>query len=274
VKFAESFETLDGLTGTRTNMTAPQGYPYAVVSGPTNLSHTWSDHFNILQTGGSPTHTTLQSFINAGFEDYLSPGGTTCSYESAVTDHGSNLAAVEIKMYTFMIVKAGSFSIVPKILVSADNSNFTTFTGDAVTKTGGMNTLTYATFVSATFRYYKVRYEFTGAGNDDLVQIWDTHQNILTKEKTLGSTSAVSTTERDGSPGGNVVDLSFKNLSTATITASGTTFTKANSSTVSAAVGTFELFTDGGNLKLRVHLYAVDDGAKVSGNYSWLARGV
>ena len=274
VKFAENVEKLADLTGTRTNMTAPLGHPYTVVSGPTNTSHTWSDHFNILQSGGSPIHTTLQSFINAGFEEYLSPGETTCSYESAVTDHGSNLTAVEIKMHTFMVVKAGSLSIVPKILVSADNSNWTTYTGDAVTKTSGMQFLTYSVFVVSAFRYYKVRYEFTGAGNDDLVQIWEAHQEILTKEKTLGNKSAVSTTERDGSPGGDLVALSFKNLTTATITPSGTTFAKANGSTVGAATGQYEEYTTGGNLYLRVHLYAVDDGAKVSGNYSWLARGV
>ena len=271
VKFAENVEKLADLTGTRTHMTAPLGYPLAVVSGPTNTSHTWSDHFNILQTGGSPTHTTLQSFIDAGFNNYLSPGETTCSYESAVTDHGESLTAVEIKMFTFMVVKAGSFSVVPKILVSADNSNWTTFTGDAATKTGGMNTLTYSVFVSATFRYYKVRYEFTGAGNDDLVQIWEAHQNILTKEKTLGGKSAIPASDRTT---GSLVSLSFKHITTATITASGTTFTKADSSTVSAAVGQYQEETVGGNLFLRVHLYAVDDGAKVSGNYSWLARGV
>ena len=158
--------------------------------------------------------------------------------------------------------EAGSTSITPKISISTDNSSYTDYAGVATTSSSS----THNAF-GTSFRYVKFRYDFASAGNDDLLKITAFNMRLETKQKTDSGSGTASASDS----GGTTVNFS-------TSVGGGTYFVDVVSITVtpkgsSAPVIAIYDFTDTPNpTSFKVLLYNTS-GTRVSGDFSWTARG-
>ena len=151
---------------------------------------------------------------------------------------------------------AGSTSIAPKISISADNSSYTDYPGTATTDANSSHN-TFGT----SFRYVKFRYDFTSTGNDDLLKISALNMRLETKQKTDSGNGTASASDS----GGTTVNfaIGFVDVESITVTPKGS----------SAPVIAIYDFTDVPNpTSFKVLLYNTS-GTRVSGAFSWTARG-
>ena len=115
-----------------------------------NTTETWQSHFT------SRGWNTPQDQITAGYTYYLMPSTTTASYVEEF-NYGTVLAGTKVTATLTSVSVAGSTTITPTISVRK-------LPTDAWTDYTGLNEI-YAT----QFQYFKVRYDFTSAGNNDLM---------------------------------------------------------------------------------------------------------
>ena len=224
-------------SGTKTNVISNAGGLLATV----DTTETWQDHFT------SRSWSTPQDQVNAGYSIYALPSTSTGSYVEEY-DYGAVLAGSKITATLTRQTVTGSVTITPKISVKETS-------GGSWTDYNNVESV-YAT----AFRYVKVTYDFASSGNDDLLQISALNIRLDTKIKNdMGNGTANS-----GDSGGTTVNfnVTFVDIESITVTPSGTT----------ARIAIYD-FVDAPNpTSFKVLLFDTS-GNRVTGNFSWQARG-
>jgi predicted phage tail protein len=224
--------------GTKTNLFTEGG----TLTANVNLTETWQTHFT------SRGWNTPQDQINAGFPIYGLPSANTGSYEE-IFDYGTVLASSKVAVTLTSQAAAGTMTVASTLSVRK-------LTTDAWTDYAGI------TEVFATdFRYIKVRYDFTSSGNDDLLLITMLNLKLDVKLKN----DAGNGTANAADVGGTQVNfnVSFTDVQSISVTPSGTT----------ARLAVYD-FVDAPNPTGFKVLIFDTNGTRVSGGFSWSAKGV
>lgn len=207
-----------------------------------NLTETYQDHFT---TRG---WTTPQAQITAGYSYWIMPSTTSAYYEEIV-DYGSIVASSKVTQTLTSTVIAGALSVTPKISVRK-------LITDPWTDYNGVNQV-YAT----DFRYIKFRYDFSSAGGDDLMRLTELNYRLDSKLRNDFGTGTANSADS----GGTTVNfnVAFVDVEAISVTPSGTT----------ARIAIYD-FVDAPNpVSFKVLLFDTS-GNRVSGAFSWSARGV
>jgi hypothetical protein len=207
-----------------------------------NLTETYQDHFT------SRSWTTPQAQITAGYDRWIMPSTTSAVYEETV-DYGSVVASSKVTQTLTSTVIAGSLSVTPKISVKLNS-------GDAWTDFNGLDSV-----FTTNFRYIKFRYDFASSGGDDQMLLTDLDFRLDSKLRSDSGTG----TANSGDSGGTSVNftISFIDVEAISVTPSGTT----------ARIAIYD-FVDAPNpTSFKVLLFDTS-GNRVSGSFSWSARGI
>jgi hypothetical protein len=207
-----------------------------------NLTETYQDHFTT-RSWNSP-----QDQITAGYSYWIMPSTTSAYYEEIV-DYGSVVASSKVTETLTSTVIAGSFSVTPKISVRK-------LTTDPWTDYNGVNQV-YA----SDFRYIKFRYDFSSAGGDDLMRLTELNYRLDSKLRNDFGTGTANSADS----GGTTVNfnVAFVDVEAISVTPSGTT----------PRIAIYD-FVDAPNpVSFKVLLFDTS-GNRVSGAFSWSARGV
>lgn len=224
-----------------------------------DTTRTYQDHFIGTGDAGNPQYPNWNSYGATAF--YGLPSATSGFYQE-ILDYGTTLAGTKIVQTLTGMHEAGSTSITPQISISTDNTSYTDYPGSATTDSSN----THSAF-GTSFRYVKFRYDFASAGNDDLLKITAFNMRLETKQKTDSGNGTANASDS----GGTVVNFS-------TPAEGGTYFVDVTSITVtpkgsSSPVIAIYDFTDTPNpTSFKVLLYNTS-GTRVSGDFSWTARG-
>jgi hypothetical protein len=207
-----------------------------------NLTETFEDHFT------TRSWTKPQDQIDAGYTYWLMPSTTSAYYEETI-DYGSVVSSSKVTQTLTSTVVAGSFSVTPKISVRKLNTDPWTDYADV--------SQVYAT----DFRHIKFRYDFSSAGGDDLMRLTELNYRLDSKLRNDFGTG----TANSGDTGGTTVNFSvaFVDVEAISVTPSGTT----------PRIAIYD-FVDAPNpTSFKVLLFDTS-GNRVSGAFSWSARGV
>lgn len=207
-----------------------------------NTAETWQSHFT------SRGYTSPQDQVSAGFTYFLMPSTTTAAYQEDF-DYGTVLAGTKVTATLTSSAIAGSTTITPTISVRQ-------LVTDPWTSYPGLSEV----FVTQ-FRYFRVRYDFTSAGGDDLMLL--TGLNVRLDAKLRND--AGSGTASSGDVGGTTVTFTvqFVDIQSISVTPLST----------SGVIAVYD-FVDAPNpTSFKVLLFNTS-GTRVSGPFSWSARGV
>lgn len=202
---------------------------------------TYEDHFTA-EDWASP-----QDQVTAGFPLYFQPSDTGAYYEETI-DYGTELPATGIAVTLSTQAIAGSVTVTPTISVKK-------LAGDAWTDYPGQTQI-----IASAFRYVKVRFDFAAAGGDDLLQLIGLNIKLSTKLRNdSGNGTAVFS-----DVGGTTVmfNYAFLDVTSITVTASGTV----------AKFAVYDFADVPNPTSFKVLLFD-ETGARVSGPFSWSARG-
>jgi hypothetical protein len=225
-------------SGTKTNVVSDVGGQLATV----NTTETWQSHFT------SRSWTTPQDQINAGYPYFAMPSQTTGSYEETF-DYGTVLAGTKVTTTLTSTNVTGSTTVTPTVSVRKLST-------DPWTDYAGLSEV-YAT----QFQYFKIKYDFASAGGDDLLLLTALNVKLDSKLRNDSGTG----TANSGDSGGTVVNfnIAFVDVDSISVTPL----------TTSAVIAVYD-FTDVPNpTSFKVLLFNTS-GSRVSGGFSWSARGV
>jgi predicted phage tail protein len=225
-------------SGTKTNL-AP--LDLGIVAS-VNTTETWQQHFT------SRSWTTPQDQINAGYAYFAMPSTTTAQYIEEL-NYGAVLAGTKVSSTLTSNVIAGATTVTPSISVKK-------LATDAWTVYTGVSSV-FAT----NFQYARIQYDFASAAGDDLLQITALNIRLDSKIRTDSGTGSAVATDSGGTP--VLFNVAFVDVDSLSVTAGGTSAITAVYSFVDVAYPT----------SFAVLLFDVT-GARVSGAFSWSARGV
>lgn len=225
-------------SGTLSSAVLQGGKLYA----PLNATETYAQHFT------NNSWTSPQDQVTAGKTYYFQPSTTSGYYEETI-DYGVTIPSSGIAITITSSVLNGAVTVTPKISVKLN-------IGDSWTDYAGQSQV-----VASNFRYIKVRYDFAASGGDDLIEVTAINIKLSTKIRTdTGTGSAVSTDS-----GGTTVtfNIAFLDVTSLEVTPLATT----------AVIATYD-FTDAPNpTSFKVLLFNTS-GTRVSGPFSWSAKGI
>ena len=211
------------------------------VYGP-SFGETIETHFD------SRAWATPDAQITAGYPLYFQPSATT-GYVERTMDYGTVLPATIIRLTTAEIVLSGAVTVAVQI-------SYKELVGDAWTDAAA----DVRQVMAAEFQFVKVRITFTASGGDDLVELSALNIKLSGKLATdNGSGSAVSTDS-----GGTTVNfgIGFIDVRSINVTPSGT----------AARYAIYDFVDVPNPTSFKVLLFD-STGARVSGGFSWTARG-
>jgi predicted phage tail protein len=273
-----------------------------------NTTETWEGHFT------SRGYTSPQDQINAGFTYYLMPSTTTAAYEeefdygtvlagtkvsatlTSSTVAGSttitptirvrgttSTAATYSQTTTTITVTSTAHGLVAGDYVYLDFTSGTavdgtyevataatnsfTVTAASATTSGNVNWIKWTSYAglsevfSTQFRYFRIRYDFTSSGNNDLLLLTALNVRLDSKLRNDAGTG----TANSGDSGGTTVNfnVAFVDVQSITVTPTSTT----------GVIAVYD-FVDAPNpTSFKVLLFNTS-GTRVSGGFSWSARGV
>ena len=225
-------------TGTKTNLTALDVGLLASV----NTTETWQSHFT------SRSWTTPQDQINAGYPYFAMPSTTTAQYYEDI-NYGTVLAGTKVSMTLTSNAVTGSTTIIPTISVKK-------LIGDSWTVYAGTNSV-FAT----DFQYVRAQYNFASAGGDDLLQITGLNVRLDSKLRNDSGTGTANSADS----GGTVVSfgVAFVDIDSIIVTPLAT----------SSVVAVYDFVDVPNPTSFKVLLFN-SSGTRVSGAFSWSARGV
>lgn len=226
-------------SGARTNAYITQAGNLLV---PVNTTETWADHF--VNNGW----TTPQNQIDAGYPYYAMPSLATAVYEE-VFDYGTALEGTLITVIRNMQTIAGSVAVTTTISTRLlDTDSWTDYVGTEQ-------------IFATDFRYVKVRLDFSVAAGNDLAQIIQLNVQLSVKQITDEGHAVANAADT----GGTVVLLNKPFVACEAINV-----TPHGSSAITAVID----FPNGANpTQFSVYLFNSATGVRVSGEFSWNARG-
>lgn len=224
--------------GTKSKLIVEDG----VMVGPVNPTETWETHFT------ARAWATPQAQIDAGYPIFIQPASSPGYYEEVI-DYGTTIGSTMITLTIDREDVSAGVTITPTISVSN-----TSATGPWTDYAGLWQAL------GTNFRWAKVRLDITGSATA-LVKL--SRLNIrmamkLSEDAGMGYAAAADS-------GGTIVlfNKAFVDVQSITVTPQGTT----------AAVAIYD-FVDAPNpTQFKVLLFN-SSGSRVSGNFSWSAKGV
>lgn len=209
---------------------------------PVDTTETWQSHFT------TRSWSTPQDQITVGYPYYAMPSASTGYYEEVI-DYGAVLAATKITATLTSQIVAGTPSLTPTISTRKLNT-------DPWINNVGLNSV-FAT----DFRYIKIRYDFASTGGDDLLQI--SALNIRLDAKLRNDFGSGTASASD--VGGTTVsfNIAFVDVEAISVTPA----------TTNAVIAVYD-FVDALNPTTFKVLLFNTAGSRVSGPFSWSARGV
>lgn len=163
---------------------------------PIDSEDTWATHFS------DQGYANFQAQIDAGFDKYLLPGLAAGTY-TEIIDGGSTLSGVIAPTIT---TSAYSGTPVQTLLISTSLDNIT------YTEHTGLESL-----FAESFRYVKLAYTFTSAGNGDVAKITALNLKVSSKLKTF-----VGEFDSDGSAPSTIdVGTGFTSIKSVVVTPQG-----------------------------------------------------
>ena len=196
----------------------------------------------------SRSWSTPQDQINAGYAFYALPSQTTGQYYEDI-DYGAVLSGTKVSITLTSSSVTGSMSMTPTIKTKKLSTDaWTTFAGV---------TSVYAT----NFRYVRAQFDFASSGGDDLQMISGLNVRLDSKQRTDSGNGTAAA----GDSGGTLVtfNLAFIDVDSISVTPANTT----------AVIAVYD-FVDAPNpTSFKVLLFNTS-GTRVSGSFSWTARGV
>jgi len=223
--------------GTKTNMFLENGD----LIGPVT-SEQWSAHFSGHSWGD------IADQVAAGYPIYAEPSTTSGSYEETI-DYGASVPATMVTATLASVVLDGTVTVSCQLAYKLNS-------GDAWTNASAGLTA----FISTAFRYLRVTLTFTCSAGANLIKCDNLNVKLANKLKTDAGTG----TANSGDSGGTTVNFTqtYVDVTSITVTPSGT----------SARFAIYD-FTDTANpTSFKVLLFDAA-GARVSGGFSWTARG-
>jgi len=227
-------------TGIKTNALVKADGHLLVPVVPTD---TYQTHFT------NSAWTSPQDQINAGFPYFMEPSLTTASYEEEF-DYGTVLKGTLISAVMNALTIAGSTTVTPIISVKQLSTDpWTDFPG------------LWQVFAT-NFQFVKIHLDFSAAAGDDLLELQSLEVRLDVKRKGDSGTGVANAAD----PSGTVVLFNrvFIDVDSITVTPQGP----------GAAIAVYD-FVDAPNpTQFSVYLYDRATGARLSGNFSWLAEGL
>jgi hypothetical protein len=219
-----------------------------------NGSRTWKQHFD-----PNDNDTSRTFGVYGGSTIYALPSENSGSYEEVV-DLGATIDKVDIEGSIGLVaaetVGAG-LSIDNKIFTSPDNVTFTekgSGTGQKINALG------------QNFRYVKIRFEFTGFNNDDLIKVNSIRVKTFLKRKTDQGRVDVTASESQGSGKQVAFTETFIDVDSIQLTIQG--------SSSSAKYAIYD-FVDTANPQNGFKVFLFDNsGNGVAGTVDFTVRGV
>lgn len=223
--------------GTKTNMILESGD----LIGPVT-SQQWSTHFT------ANSWTDIQDQISAGYPLYIEPSTTSGTYQETI-DYGASVPATMVTVTLASDVIDGSVAVACQIAYKLN-------VGDAWTDaTAGTNA-----FITTAFRYLRVTLTFTCSAGANVIKCDGLNIKLANKLKTDAGTGTANSADS----GGTTVNFgaSFVDVTSIVVTPAGT-----------AARFAIYDFVDAANpTSFKVLLFNTA-GTRVSGDFSWTARG-
>lgn len=209
---------------------------------PVETGTTYENHF--INNG----YTSPQDQINAGFIHFIQPSVNTAVYEEEF-DYGTVLPATLVKAAFSKTTITGAVTIAPTIS-----------TRKLITDAWSDNVGQWLVFATD-FRYVKVRLDIAASGGDDLLQGHSLNVRLDTKLKNDAGGGTANAGDVSGTP--VLFNKTFIDVESITVSANTT-----------ASVTAVYDFLDAPNpTGFNVFLFNATTGARVSGNFSWSAKG-
>jgi predicted phage tail protein len=224
--------------GSKSNVVVESGILY----GPVNTTETFEQHFT------SRSWTTLQDHIDAGYTFYALPSATSASYEETI-DLGSLISSSKVTATLTRQTITGTVTATPTISVRAT-------TGDVWTDYAGVTSV-----FASNFRYVKTLYQFSATDDKGLMAASSLNVRLETKLRNdFGNGTAAA-----ADSGGTTVtfNVAFLDVQAISVTPLGT----------SAVIAVYDFVDTPNPTTFKVLLFDTA-GNRVSGPFSWSARGV
>ena len=208
---------------------------------PVNTHETWEQHF--VNNGWM----TIQDHINAGYNIYATPSVATGAYEEEI-DYGVVMPGTRVALTIQTIPIVGSVTVTPTISVRETTADpWTDFTGVWEV---------YAT----NFRYVKIRLDFAGTGTNDLLALCQLSVRLDVKLKDDNGKGTANSAD----PSGTTVNfnVAFLDVESITVTPTGT----------SPRYAVYDFVDTPNPVSFSVYLFD-QNGSRVSGDFSWTAKG-
>jgi len=181
-----------------------------------------------------------------------------------VTSNAHGLAADD---YVYLDFTSGTAADGTYVVVTAATNTFTVTSSTSATTSGNVSWVKWTTYsgvseVFATqFRYIRVRYDFSSSGNNDILQLLALNTRIDAKIRNDAGTD----TANSGDTGGTTVtfNVAFMDVQSITVTPLAT----------SGVVAVYDFVDSPNPTTFKVLLFDTS-GTRVSGSFSWNARGV
>lgn len=235
--FVLNYDQDSAFAGTRSSLIIEDG----AMVGPVNTTETWETHFT------ARAWTTPQAQIDAGYPIFVQPASSPGYYEEVI-DYGTTIGITMITVTADRADVAAGVTITPKISMSN-----TSGTGPWTDYAGVWQA------IGTNFRWVKVRLDITGSATA-LVKI--NRLNIrmafkLSDDAGMGYAAAADS-------GGTIVLLNktFVDIQSITVTPQGTT----------AATAIYDFVDTPNPTQFKVLLFNAA-GTRISGNFSWSAKG-
>jgi hypothetical protein len=264
---------------TSRSWTTPQdqinaGYPiYAMPSTTTAQYYEDIDYGAVL--AGTKVTTTLTSNVISGsttITPSISVRGTSstaATYSQTTTtitvtsaSHGLLAGALVYLDFTSGTATDGTYTVV----TSATNT-FTVTSATSTTTSGNVSWTAWTSYSNVSsafatnFRYIRAQYDFASAGGDDLLQITGLNVRLDVKQRTDSGTATANSADS----GGTTVNfnIAFIDVDSVSVTPL----------TTSAVIAVYDFVDVNNPSSFKVLLFNTS-GTRVSGNFSWSARGV
>jgi predicted phage tail protein len=207
-----------------------------------NTTETWESHFT------SRSWTTPQDQITAGYSFFALPSQTTGQYIEEI-DAGTVVASSKVTLTLTRTAVTGTTTATPTISVKK-------LPGDSWTVYAGL-----ASVFATDFQYIRAQYDFASAGGNDLLKVTGLNVKLDSKLKSDSGTGTANSSDS----GGTVVafGVAFVDIDSISVTPLAT----------SSVVAVYD-FVDVPNPTTFKVLLFNSSGTRVSGAFSWSARGV
>lgn len=246
------------LMPTTTTAAYEEEFDYGSVLAGTKVTATLTSTNVVGSTTITPLIRVRGTTTTAG--TYSQSGTTTIT----VTSNAHGLVANDLVWLDFTSGTAvdGSYTV-----ATATTNTFTVTAAASATTSGNVNWVKWTTYAgvsevyATSFRYFRVRYDFSSAGGNDILVLNNLNVRLDSKVRNDAGTGAANS----GDSGGTTVNfnIAFVDVQSISVTPAST----------SAVFAVYDFVDVPNPTSFKVLLYNTS-GTRVSGNFSWSARGV